>query len=419
MQKMKNMRYIVESACTAALLFAACTVDEQLPKPAEGAVVRPVLHIGVSEMTMMAEPSVMGSESPDAKTRAKAPMSPDVEKYVKTIAAFEFDHEGLHTKSGKTYHFIDFVNGTLDGNKIWKPLEHGIVETTLDGLDFEARDSGTLCLVANIDNTMVDDFYAKIHQETGQSSGRLTLDQFKSWALPFNYEQEDSGEYDETVSGHVKEMYMFGYYEGPIDPATSGSIAIDLGRLASRLDITIVNETGADIDKRLGYHFDNVCKQAYFFPIKMSMPPAATGLTRTIICKGKTPPKGGEGDAVALSDAPETFDAGASVTRYFYVAAHSAKDEDQATKLHLYYDRLILNDNDADLTRSVKIPLCNVHPSEAPNVPNGYSLSRNTRYHFTIRLKASGTQDENPTSRAVVEYGKDPCDITVYLPVGQ
>ncbi len=404
-------------ACAAALLFAACTTDEEQPTPAEGAVVRPVLHIGVSEMTMHMEPSALGAGSA-AHTRAIRPMSPDLEKYVKTLALFEFDREGLHDRGDKTFHFVDFTAGTVDGNKTFEPIENGIVETTLDGLDFEAHDTATLCLVANVADTAVDNFYTRIHKKTNQSPGRITLDQFKDWALPFDYEQEASGEYDETIAGHVKTMYMFGYYYGTIDPATSNAIAIDLGRLASRLDITIVNETGHPVTKRLGYHFDNVCKKAYFFPIKMGMPPDTTGMTRTVICKGLTPPEGGADDEVAKSDVPETFDNQASHTRYFYVAAHSAKNEAQATKLHLYFDRRILNDNEEDLTSSVRIPLCNVHPSEAASVVNGYSLSRNTRYHFTIRLKPSSADPvgKNRQSRSVVEYGENPGDITVYLP---
>lgn len=414
---MKKMRYIVELACAAALLFAACTTDEEQPTPAEGAVVRPVLHIGVSEMTMHMEPSALGAGSA-AHTRAIRPMSPDLEKYVKTLALFEFDREGLHDKGDKTFHFVDFTAGTVDGNKTFEPIEHGIVETTLDGLDFTAHDTATLCLVANVADTAVDNFYTRIHEETKQSPGRLYIEQFKGWSQRFDYEQEDSGKYDETIAGHVKTMFMFGYYEGPIDPATSGSIYVDLGRLASRLDITIVNETGKDVTKRLGYHFDNVCNSAYFFPIKMGMPATTTGMTRTVICKGQTPPEGGADDEVAKSDVPETFANQASHTRYFYVAAHSAKDESQATKLHMYFDRRILNDNEDDLTSSVRIPLCNVHPSMAASVANGYSLSRNTRYHFTIRLKPSSADPvgKNRQSRSMVEYGETPGDITVYLP---
>ena len=57
--------------------------------------------------------------------------------------------------------------------------------------------------------------------------------------------------------------------------------------------------------------------------------------------------------------------------------------------------------------------MCNVHPDEAAQVVNGYSLSRNTRYHFTIRLKK---RDQAVAQSRAVEYGEKPGDIIVYLP---
>jgi len=406
MLEMKNMANEIRFACmAAALLLAACTADE--PEPAgEGAIVRPALMFGVGDMTMT------------AASRAAEPMSPDIEKYVKTIAVFEFDSEEWHNKKESiTYHFIDFIAGTVNGVKgvgSVKPTEFGIVETTLEGLQFEERDNGTICLVANVTEEQVDDFYEAICRESGQSYGSMTFDQFKQWALPFEYEQAEGAVYDESVTGHIRTMYMFGYYRGAIKPAQAGAIRVDLGRLASRLDITVVNETGADITKRLGYHFDNVCHSAYLFPIKQGMPPTeAAGLSRTVICSGPDPVEGDEKHEIV----PQTFPKEGIHTRYFYVAAHSAKGYDDATKLHLYYNRPIIDDTHSDDTNSVKVPLCNVHPSQAASVTNGYSLSRNTRYHFTIRLKkkasaASGRAGEEPSAAS----GDRPGEITVYLP---
>lgn len=400
---MRKIHHNIWFVCMAvALLLSACTDDDGPTVKDEPTVDYPEIHLGVSEMTMT------------AVSRAAEPMSPDVEKYVRTIAVFEFDNEGIHDKDPQTYHFIDFVAGTVDdktgvGDVV--KTDYGIVETTLKGIAFKSYTDGTICLVANVTEDQVKAFYDEC-KKSGQSYGRMTLDQFKKWALPFEYEQAKEGTYDETTAGHIKVMYMFGYYQGNIDPDTSGEIRVDLGRLASRLDITVVNDTGEELTKRLGYHFDNVCKSAYFFPIKMGMPPTiGAGLTRTIICSGKNDLVEG-----VVTEVPETFKPGESHTRYFYVAAHSATGKDDATQLHLFYDRRIVNDNVADNTGSVKVPLCNVHPSEADNVPNGYSLSRNTRYHFTIRLKKSTASPANAPASRSVEYGEQPGEIVVYLP---
>jgi len=449
---MKKINLIIWSAyiTVMAILHAACADSVTGPTSSEGSMFYPQLHIGVSNMTMTED------------TRALEPMSPDLEKYVRSIAIFEFDNEGIHNRRSTSYHFIDFIRGTIDnivpekGTTDIAHTDFGIVETTLKGIALEERSNGTLCLVANVSETQVNDFYEKIYNETGQSYGRVTFDQFKNWALPFEYEEPGSividGKkvqiYDESSSGYVKNMYMFGYYKGPIDPAEPTGIWVDLGRLASRLDITIINETGKDIDKRFGYHFDNVCHSAYFFPIKMSMPPTeGAGLSRTVICAGikdgKRDPVEGEQEPYTI---PEIFPDNTKSpgqgthTRYFYVAAHSAKDKTQATKLHLFYDHPIVADENFQNEKyvNIQIPLCNVNPSEAGSVVNGYSLSRNTRYHFTIRVKSSSASGSDPTTdtdpanptaatraaastqsatnTAIVKYHDHPGEITVYLP---
>lgn len=242
---MRKIHHNIWFVCMAvALLLSACTDDDGPTVKDEPTVVYPEIHLGVSEMTMT------------AVSRAVEPMSPDVEKYVRTIAVFEFDNEGIHDKSPQTYHFIDFVKGTVDdalnvGDV--KPTEYGIVETTLKAIQFKSYTDGTICLVANVTQEQVNTFYDEC-KKSGQSYGRMTLDQFKTWALPFEYEQAEGDTYDETTAGHIKVMYMFGYYQGNIDPDTSGEIRVDLGRLASRLDITVVNDTGEELTKRLGYH---------------------------------------------------------------------------------------------------------------------------------------------------------------------
>lgn len=400
---MNFTRHTIRLACAAALLLTACTSSEEPASVSEVTTACVQLRLGVTEMTMT------------PATRALSPMDPDIEKYVKQAAIFEFDNEGLHEKGESTYHFVDFVEGKVDG-KVVEGIDHsdfGIVETTLKELKFIDYDNGTICVVGNITEDQVEDLYQN-YREPGQSYGRLTLDKFKTWSLEFDYEKTQEGVYDETKSGHLKEMYMFGYYQGAIDPANTETIAVDLGRLASRLDITIINETDQDIEKRFGYHFDNACHSAYFFPIKMGMPATiGVGLSRTIICSGIDDPVEG-----AKHSVPETFTSESpnnTHTRYFYVAAHSAKNESEATKLHLFYNGRIVDDDkiaDPTQTKDIQIPLCNVHPDLAGSVKNGYSLSRNTRYHFTIRLKKKG---DAPAGQVMTRAGAAGNDITVYF----
>lgn len=392
------MNYIrhktILSCIAAAALLSACTTDD-MPAMDEGATVYPTLHFGVSEM--------------ETVTRAIAPMTVEEEKYITTLAIFEFDNEGLHIRGANTYHFIDFIKGTVDGhedpNDDIIDADHGVVEFTLKGISFESYSNGTICLVANITETQVTEFYDQ-YREEGQTFGRMTFEKFKEWSLPFEYKQApDPTVYDESVAGHLKQMYMFGYYQGKIDASDPEAIWIDLGRLASRLDITVRNETGEDISERLGYHFDEVCRSAYFFPIKTRRPPVfETGLTRTVIASGSADP---------IEGVDVTFPANDVHTRYFYAAAHSAKNAQEATKLHLYYGApMLANDEPGPGGVDVEIPMCNIHPALAAEIKNGYSLSRNTRYHFTIRLKKRTSMAK---SKPDFSY-EAPGEIVVYLP---
>ena len=63
---MNHTRYKIGLACTAAILLAACTSDEETGIKSEGSVVYPELQFGVGNMVMSTE------------TRAAGPMSPDV-----------------------------------------------------------------------------------------------------------------------------------------------------------------------------------------------------------------------------------------------------------------------------------------------------------------------------------------------------
>ena len=411
----------------AALLLAACSAhDAEAPQP-QGEIVYPELRIGVAQMDFRAD------------SRAREPMNPDAEKSVITLAIFEFDNEGLHTNSPSTYHFIDFPRGTVDGvsgvgNII--PAEHGVMESSLKGLSFREYSNGTICLVGNVTEEQVAEFYA--NGEPGQSSGRVTLEQFKKWTLPFEYESVNTNtkEYDDSTAGHLKVMYMFGYYQGPINPSTPEAISIDLGRLASRLDITVVNETGKPIEKRLGYHFHKVCTSAYVFPVTVSVTSSdGTSRVRTVICSGPQGAYNAEGETTdpVYGKVPETFPDKGVHTHYFYAAAHSAKNKDEATSMHILYNSAIVSDDSLPSdAQDTSIPLCNVVPSQADQVNNGYSLSRNTRYHFTIRLKGAPSTPST-ASVSTASTGRDaasagcetsvryeytnPGEITVYLPL--
>ncbi len=376
----------------ATVAVSCSDLDGLDPEPAKPNIVYPCISTGVLDMAC------------HNATRAISPMGPEVEKYVKTLAVFEFDNEDIHTKDKNTYHFIDFTKGTVDDiSGIIPAITEGVVEESLNYQSFYEYNSGKICLVANVEESIIQKqlYENPDYHEPDQSENRLSYNMFKKWTLPLDIIRPGSTVYDETRAGTLENMYMFGYYQGPI--TSKDTVTISLGRLATRLDITVINDTGEEITKRLGYHFDRVCTNVRFFPMREEADEdTVPSIVRTIICAGLTDTGGYDelsGTVVTRPDA--TFKASARHTRYFYVGAHSAKGIEDATKLHLFYNRRILvgEETDAtDMSNSVQIPLCNVHPDAAAGVVNGYSLSRNTRYNFVIRLKKKKT--ETPASES-------------------
>lgn len=409
--KLKSNEYMTAAlGLMLTLMAAACSGDTDAPAvPGSDtpAVVYPVVSIGVTDMEC------------EGVSRAIEPMSPDVEKYVKTLAVFEFDNEGIHGRGDNTFHFIDFQKGTVDDEEgVLPETTDGVVESALDFLPFNEYTDGTICLVANVTMVDVENLYGSDeYHEPGQSKDRLTFNKFCTWNLKIGYLLPDPDVYDETYTGHVDPMYMFGFYKGPI--TSRSTVTCNLGRLVSRIDLTVVNETGEDITKRLGYHFDNVVNYSYFFPMRSEMPQSdGAGKARIVICSGLL--DDGSVDEVlnAVTRPDSVFSAGSSHTRYFYLGAHSASSFEHATKVHLFYDRRIVvgADDPADMTSSTLVPLCNIQPDQASGVANGYSLSRNTRYNFVIRLrKRTAAAPANPASRTG-EPGAAPGEYIVYLP---
>lgn len=410
--KFKKTIYLLAAA--AGMTLAACSADEPAaPSDKQPEIVTPRLQFGVLDLK-----EADGS-------RAATPMDEHEERYVRTLALFEFDNEGMHISGPDTYHFIDFIKGTIDGvagttgDITDGASQDGVIDALITGLTFESHTNGMICAVANVTEDEVDDMYMKL-REPGQTKGRLLITNFKKWTLPFEYKGGNPDyDYEEAVSGHLKNMYMFGYWEGNI-AKDDETLHIDLGRLASRLDITIINQTGMDITRRFGYHFDNVCKSAYVFPTKESVPPQeGAGNTRTIICSGYKDDNPTEIDIVEGADPaldiPVTFPNGASHTRYFYTAAHSADSLSHATKLHLFWNARIVDEimSTNPNGRHTYVPICNLQPGVADDVKNGYTLSRNTRYHITLRMRRNAVGGRSSSMQAVA-----PGDYIIYLPVG-
>ncbi len=312
------------------------------------------------------------------QSRAEEIMEPSLENPIRSLAIFQFDEEGQHDRN-LHYHYLNFVDDDTPT---------GVLTTTLKDLTFDYLNgtTTTICVVANVSPEEVSEFYEDCRIESGEL-GRIELFQLKEWQLTFDYVEQEEGGKD--TQGHIKEMYMFGYYEGKLKEG-SNDLKIILGRLVARLDITL-ETVDESIQEKVAYHLDNIVTKAYVFPGD----------------------KGGEVDDesqrfTTVFEAGTLASAGTKVTRYFYVAGHSADKAEEATTLHLYYGN---NVSSSDLTGGIKIPLCNTPPSETAN-PN-YWLNRNSIYSFVIRIKNSKVSGISRSTEPVQKWYLRPDGVQV------
>ena len=361
-------------------LLTACSVQDAIPDNSLVDDAKSItLAIGTKPMLQL-----------NSSTRASKQMAPEMENCIKTLDVFQFDTEGNHDrKTG--YSHREFVD---DGNPT------GVLETTIT--EKLLPNMRTLCVLANVPQEQISAFYVKVAGQTGQTVGRVTFDDIKQWAVRFNYIQRtDDASVDSA--GMVRQMYMFGYYDGVLPSGVTGDkLQIVLGRLTARLDITINNKSSQQIAaNELLYHFDNVPVESYVFPGNASMKPDVVDDAENYMLNTEAlePNKG-------------------SFTRYFYVGENVAKSPDEATYLHLFYKKGGFAEPGKVVKGGKKIALCNSSPSDIESGKNeSWQLHRNTIYSVTINLVDASDTSSSAAAKIRTRAGATPGEIVYDVPI--
>lgn len=282
-------------------------------------------------------------------TRSVYTMWPEEENCIKTLAFFQFDPEGIHTRN-ELYNFRKF---TTEDNP------NGVLQASIEDINFKSykTNNTTICVVANVTEQDVNEFY---NQYTTSTSTQVRLDEFKEWTHEFQYK-----EHEDSV-GHLKQVCMFGYYDGTLEDVIVKRLI--LGRLCSRIEVTLKAENSNDFNSGVSFWFDNVPTEAYYFS---------------------------RGIGVADSLKNESFSTTVpSVTTdkqvyYFYIPGNSAQTEDEALKLNINFN---------DKVRTVT--LCTLPPEQNEEYVD-FAINRNSIYRFNLTLKRN-----NGTRASINEGGR-------------
>lgn len=290
-------------------------------------------------------------------TRSGYTMWPEEENCIKTLAFFQFDPEGIHTRN-ELYNFRKF---TTEDNP------NGVLQASIEDINFKSykTNNTTICVVANVTEQDVNEFY---NQYTTSTSTQVRLDEFKEWTHKFQYK-----EHEDSV-GHLKQVCMFGYYDGTLEDVIVKRLI--LGRLCSRIEITLKAENSNDFNSGVSFSFDNVPTEAYYFSRGIGVSDSLENELFSTIVPSVTTDK---------------------QVYYFYIPGNSAQTEDEALKLKIYFNEQVRT-----------VTLCTLPPEQSGKYVD-YGINRNSIYRFNLTLKKklntrAGKECEYLDNENVIEY---------------
>lgn len=332
----------------ATLMLMACEGDTS---PASTNASPALISVSTAPMT------IVGEQVPYCDTRAAQSLPPEYENSIYSLAVLIFDvEEGvlryfpIEDGQRKLYKYINLKDE--NGN--------GLLNTILSTEDFPVLegDEYTVCLIANFTEEQVETMINSMLED-----GTVFFDEFKNYSIQIPYVMTP-GQGDDVglEGGHVRDIYMFGYYQGEV--SSHKDITISLGRIISRLEIAFsFDESKLNPNKSLYILLENLELKANLFP---------TGISP------------GEYVEQSAYEVP-TLDELKNSTIYLYAAPNSALGEDKALCLKMWYEAKGLSSHEVEkLTPSATVHLCN----DQPGVENrNYQLNRNCIYHFNLNLK--------------------------------
>lgn len=351
-------------------LCGACTQND--PVPADPGAVSPVC--AAYRISARVLPMAGGEAAPGS--RALLPMTPEEENMIRTIAVLQFDSEDNlvlvadgERPGSESYYY--FRNLTED-----EDTPNGTPSPELDNVRLQSGDGQrtTICLIANMTEAQIAELILKDDGRT-----RVQLSDFRRKTVDIGNiltEEDGAGDRNENI-GHVKQIYMFGYYEGVL-PGTESGLSIYLGRIIARIEVNFTIDDPEDLKKKFYIGLANMETKAYVFPGAQSPNAEDAWLD------------------MKPTERSEEIRTGACQF-YFYAAPHSTDVSDKATRLQIWYvdEGTVPSDDNVSAT----ILLCNNPDTKPEDAMEGdYYLNRNSIYHANIHL--SEKRDGTPVVRS-------------------
>lgn len=394
----KTALYWLGCVWGCVLTLASCNYEKDaIPvSPEEPEAVLMEVPIRIGQLPMEAK-----NTSPD--TRSTMPMGPEQENPMRTLAVVQFDSEGNmleinqdHLTTHPHYHFKDLTSPENPS---------GVINISLDDITLfssEERDT-RVCLIANETEAGMDSLLWN-----KQENRRLLWNEFRIRTIHIPYKLPEKGNAKDSL-GHVREIYMYGHYEGKLKQNSSGapevgegqSLSISLARVIARVEMNVKLGEGVSIPEgyRVFFGMYNVEEMAYL------VPGAASFLSDTRAHRHITfePVDRTEG----LTTTAKTF--------YFYMAPHIVQDNrknvtyfavwcvpNTVSGEDLHNDKMEAETNGTEPRYPcAKILMCNdpLTEGDTPSAEGAYWLNRNSIYHVNLTLTYE------PASRAAKEEG--------------
>lgn len=318
------MKYSAYISIALILLAVGCSGSQQFnPEITEDNIVIVPAVVGASEY-----------ECDDA-TKSLIPYIPDVENLIYDIWVVQYSSRGVLLPRS-TYHYrTDAAGSLVVDNVYWSDSsESGFALV-------ESDEPCTVCFIANMGDNVPqwpDNIFS-----------------FKEIMMPIL-----STDYSEELT----RTPMCGYYHGPV---THGMrVNVSLGRMITRLNIVVSNQTGEDMTDLL-ISIDNAPRYAHLYP--------NTSLT---------PLNPAEEDKRNYSDGGISLSAGESINVYYYIAPNLYGEEWPTTIWTTcnvggvpMKGAMILGDTPPDSSENTSFP-------PEVNTKRDLRLYPNNQYTFTI-----------------------------------
>lgn len=275
----------------------------------------------------------------DPNTKANNAMGPEKENLIYDIWLLQYNAYGeLTSASG------------IDSRQHLRVGQAGVMEVLDLEVTLRALDDCTICLVANLGDTPLDN----------NAIWPDNLDAFKRLSIPIDFLEVGS---NDSRYGHVNNIALFGYYKGAVTDRMTMNVS--LGRLITRVRLNI--KPNYQMSGPVELKLENVRSRINIFPTDTPYQPS-----------GSTDEERAADRAANYTSFTKTVNnlGTGGIIQYFYMGENINPSTEDATKLIV-----------SNAGKTYTIYLGTESPETGDPSSRNLSLDRNSGYNFGINLR--------------------------------